>query len=228
MSKILAFLFVATRSTRYKSKRLLSFQTQHKSQIGVPVLVPACRFFSDDNPIKSFSAGKHADDTPIEFKKPYAIEGTGKWSATVSRTVTGHVIRTDVPKSMGGNNQAPQPVEYLLASWIGCTQATAVFVGRNMRPKRINIDRLEFEIEAYRDERGALSEIPIDMDSKIPQISSRLQKVEGKIIVHLKGKEKEKLRLNDDELCLLREHTEARCPIANMMIASGCIFDVSW
>ena len=82
-------------------------------------------------------------------------------------TSTGHTIQTDVPIKMGGKNEAPQPVELLLAAFIGCTQATALFVGRQMKPDRIILDKMEFDIQAVRDEQGALS-LPIDQDPKVP------------------------------------------------------------
>ena len=81
-------------------------------------------------------------------------------------TDTHHTIQTDLPKKMGGKDVAPQPVELLLTSWMGCTQATALFVARQMRP-RITLNRLEFiNIEAWRDgkteknaERGCFEEV---------------------------------------------------------------------
>lgn len=153
-----------------------------------------------------------------EFCKSYHIEGVGHKSHVKLQTNTGHTIRTDVPKKMGGDDAAPQPVETLLAAFLGCTQATAVFVGRNMEP-RLVIDYLEFDIDAHRDERGAL-EMPI---TQTPAIPARLQTIEGTIKVHLK-----KGSLNESQLEILSEQTEARCPVANMMIASGCAMNIEW
>ena len=153
-----------------------------------------------------------------EFCKSYHIEGVGQKSHVSLQTNTGHTIRTDVPKHMGGNDTAPQPVETLLAALIGCTQATAVFVGRNMEP-RLVIDYLEFDIDAHRDERGAL-EMPI---TQKPSIRARLQTIQGTIKVYLK-----KGSLNESQLEILAEQTEARCPVANMILASGCAMNIKW
>ena len=84
-----------------------------------------------------------------QYKKNYHITGTGTKSFVSMKTNTNHTIETDVPKKMGGGDEAPQPVETLLAAWVGCTQATALYVGRNMEP-RLLIDRIEFDVEAYR------------------------------------------------------------------------------
>eukprot|EP00816_Leptocylindrus_hargravesii_P004938 CAMPEP_0196806498 /NCGR_PEP_ID=MMETSP1362-20130617/6405_1 /TAXON_ID=163516 /ORGANISM="Leptocylindrus danicus, Strain CCMP1856" /LENGTH=183 /DNA_ID=CAMNT_0042179999 /DNA_START=335 /DNA_END=886 /DNA_ORIENTATION=+ len=151
--------------------------------------------------------------------KSYSIRATGHNSATKSQTNTGHELQSDVPKSMGGGDAAPQPVEHLLAALIGCTQATAMFVGRSMSP-RLMIDKLEFDIEAYRDNRGAHQQ-PID---KVPVIPSRLQAVSGTVKVFLGNGR----ALSRDDLDLLAWQTEVRCPVANMMIASGCKMDIQW
>lgn len=155
---------------------------------------------------------------PTEFCQSYHIEGLGERSGTCLKTATGHEIRTDLPKKMGGQDAHPQPVELLLAALLGCTQATAVYVGRNMQP-RVLIDRLEFDINACRDNRGALA-LPILTNSTIP---AWIQSVEGTVKVHLK-----KGLMSADQLVILAEQTEARCPVASMMVASGCEVRLKW
>jgi len=44
-------------------------------------------------------------------RKNYRIKTLGVGSRTTTKTSTEHEIRTDVPKLMGGKNEAPQPVE---------------------------------------------------------------------------------------------------------------------
>jgi len=164
---------------------------------------------------ESLSDGHEAE----RYIKRYAIKATGTGVFTESKTDTGHVLQTDVPKKMGGGDEAPQPVEHLLSALIGCTQATAVFVGRSMR-RRVLIERMEFDLSAQRDERGALSQ-PIH---ELPLLPSKIQKISGKVKVFLKGGR----RLSPEEVLLLSEQTEARCPVANMVIASGCEMDITW
>jgi len=115
-------------------------------------------------------------------RKHYAISGVGHRSKVTCKTNTNHILEADVPKKMGGGNEAPQPVEHLLAALVGCTQATAVYVGRMMKPRLI-IEKIDFNIEAYRDERGALS-LPI---TELPTIPARLQSVSGSVDVHFKN-----------------------------------------
>ena len=182
----------------------------------------------------SYSSSTSADDTiiPEEFVKRYKLQGETlpkNKSGVRLTTETGHTVQTDVPKRMGGQDTAPQPVELLLAAWMGCTQATALFVGRQMSmnkkgdgySKRFVLERLVFQdIQGERDERGALT-LPID---EAPSVPSRLQRIHGTIIVYRAGG----LPISNEEMTLLREQTESRCPVANMMIASGCRMDVDW
>lgn len=88
--------------------------------------------------------------------------------------------------------------------------------------RRILIDRLEFDVSAERDERGAL-ELPITKD---PDIPARLQRITGTIKVYIKGNKGE--LLTKEQLNVLSHQTELRCPVANMMIASGCEMNVKW
>jgi uncharacterized OsmC-like protein len=121
---------------------------------------------------------------------------------------------------MGGQNQFPQPLEYLLASYLGCTQATATFVARNMQPTKLDLTKMEFHITGTRDERGAIS-LPLDKNISLP---SRIQQLSGTITVFSANKEP----IPDEQLKLLKEQTERRCPIANMLHKSGCKINVDW
>mmetsp|Transcript_22565 Transcript_22565/g.33755 ORF Transcript_22565/g.33755 Transcript_22565/m.33755 type:complete len:280 (-) Transcript_22565:699-1538(-) len=165
-----------------------------------------------------------------QYKKNYHISGVGTKSFVSMKTNTNHTIQTDVPKKMGGGDDAPQPVETLLAAWVGCTQATALYVGRNMEP-RLLIEKIEFDVEAYRDERGALGgELPICSGSALPDLPARLEKVTGTVKVYLRGKRQGEgvPLLTEEQLFLLGEHTERRCPVANMMAMSGIEMNIQW
>ena len=134
-------------------------------------------------------------------------------------TDTGHSLRPDVPQKMGGKDEAPQPVEHLLAAYLGCTQATALYVGRMMWP-RLPVESIVYDVTAFRDERGAL-ELPID---EVPSVPARLQMISGTVAVEFEAG----VEVTDEQLEILAEQTEARCPVANMIRASGCIINVNW
>jgi len=163
----------------------------------------------------------------LASSKTYHLKGFGESCKTNVLTDTTHKLNTDIPKAMGGQDSAPQPVEHLLAAYIGCTQATAVFVGRNMKP-RILIDKIEFDIVGQRDEHGALDDVPITQQSPLPQIPARLSSINGSITVFTKDRSGEMIAMEEGSLELLEKHVEHRCPIANMMILSGCEMKVLW
>lgn len=235
-----------------------------------PPKIPAAEAFTTTTTcLLAAKPSKHdtTDDTPSSSSslsntssaaKAYQLDGFGVAGGTrvEATTGTGHSISTDIPKSMGGGDTAPQPVETLLGAWMGCTQATASFVGRQLlverprnnepppvreptsgRPRRRLPRRteilLEFDnIEAFRDEKGAL-ELPI---RQAPSAPSRLQRITGTIkvsLVHdIDGDDSSTatpaIFLDPEELEVLKEQTEARCPIANMIVESGCAMEVEW
>ena len=96
-----------------------------------------------------------------------------------------------------------------------------------MKP-RVFIDRIEFDIVGERDERGALDELPIEVGTRLPDVPARLISVSGSIKVFAKNRKGEGVEIGESTIRLLEKHTEARCPVANMMIASGCLVEVEW
>mmetsp|Transcript_10141 Transcript_10141/g.15339 ORF Transcript_10141/g.15339 Transcript_10141/m.15339 type:complete len:98 (-) Transcript_10141:14-307(-) len=70
-----------------------------------------------------------------------------------------------------------------------------------MKPRLI-IEKIDFNIEAYRDERGALS-LPI---TELPTIPARLQSVSGSVDVHFKNG----VEVSEQQLRVLGQQTEAR------------------
>jgi putative redox protein len=206
--------------------------------LGSYIHVPSCRFYSHNDKDLKGDAYEEEDGDDIKHRKYYSISGTGKKSSVTMLTNTKHTLHTDIPAKMGGMDLAPQPVEHLLAALLGCTQATAMYVSRMMTP-RLFIDRIEFSnFMAYRDERGALAR-PIDV---FPSFPSRLQRVSGTVTVYFIASSSSSSSNSDlseslgndaivitpEQLKTLAEQTEVRCPIANMMHASGCIMDIEW
>jgi putative redox protein len=153
--------------------------------------------------------------------KEYRLSGIGKSTKTEiftydsTTTSSIHPIATDVPKAMGGGNTAPQPVELLLASLCGCEQVTAEFVARHLKP-RVNIEKINFEIFASRNQKGAIT-LPLDT---ITLPLSRLEQIWGTATVHTTA--------TQEQIDIIAREIKRRCPIANMIILSGCKLDIKF
>jgi putative redox protein len=162
---------------------------------------------------RSSAARQRTLSTRKPREKLYSITGRTEGTTSTSQT-RGHTLRTDTPPSGGGRDTAPQPVETLLAALIGCEGATADFVARMLRTKIRSID---FELEASRDPQGA-AHLPVDAPA--PAVS-RLTRIWG--VAHVSIDE------DDDEMIeRIGRIVHERCPVANMVVASGCQLDIEW
>jgi uncharacterized OsmC-like protein len=116
----------------------------------------------------------------------------------------------------------PQPVELLLGALIGCETATAAFISRNMKPKKMNIKRLSFNYKAERNELGS-KQLPIDVD---PPVTSMLLSITGEVTVYISHDTVE----TEERLKLLQKQTNLRyCYIRLRFIdlISICVF-ICW
>lgn len=172
------------------------------------------------SPLVTLATSNPKEEEEESHVLTYSVTGTGCGSKVTMQNKSGMEMATDVPQKFGGTETAPTPVETLLAALIGCEQATSQYVGRSMNP-RLLIDKIEFDLKMDRDARGAL-ELPIE---QTPSISACPKRCYGTATVFLRGEGK---TISLDQLALLKEQTEARCPVANMLKASGCPMDIVW
>lgn len=153
-------------------------------------------------------------------KHGYSCEGEGKGPSTVvTFSPGGHAVRTDLPKAMGGKDRDPQPVELLLASLVGCEQATATYVARHMNP-RIKLEGIDFSYEAERDPIGAQF-LPIDAE---PPVSPKIERVWGEARVKVRGGDETAERIQT-----LGRLVHQRCPVAQTLQSAGVNMDgITW
>ncbi|KAG1656130.1 hypothetical protein FOA52_005162 [Chlamydomonas sp. UWO 241] len=81
---------------------------------------------------------------------------------------------------------------------------------------KLRLRSVEFRIDAWRDQRGALT-MPIDADPPVPAM---LQSVVGTATVNTEA--------TQEQLDALGHQVHVRCPVASMMAASGCEVDIRW
>jgi putative redox protein len=158
-------------------------------------------------------ASMRAMSTPRE--KAYVLIGTGSSSQCKVYSRSGWNITTDIPSKVPLEPVIPQPVELLLAGLIGCEQATAMFVARHIP---MTIHRINFNLKAVRDEKGALT-LPLGTDHAMMP-PSRLSSITGTAHVYTDA--------SQQKVDLLEAEVNRRCPIANMVTLSGCELDIRW
>ena len=165
---------------------------------------------------KRFSTSISKSCTLQPIYKNYRITGSGIGSHCNIVTHDDWKLSTDVTTSQGGTNKAAQPVLLLLASLAGCELATARYVAFKSNP-RIVMGKIEFEINGNRDERGALH-LPMYTEPPEP---ARLEHVWGSATVY-------DTNASQEQISALGAEVHRRCPIANMIILSGCRLDIDW
>jgi putative redox protein len=150
--------------------------------------------------------------------KVYAVAGSGRGASSTVHA-RGHELILDLSRTQGGHDRGPEPIECLLAALVGCEQATATFVARNMTP-RMALSHIEFSYEADRDAAASTS-LPLSA-ALAPGRSPALRRVLGTARVFA-GRDESASRVAE-----LRSHVESRCPVAVMLRASGCTLEVRW
>ena len=183
---------------------------------------PLCRLTARRVTARAWSASAppaSSDEGASEtFIKRYPLVARGSGVQCVMKARNVHDIRTDVPKAMGGADEAPQPVELLLAALVGCEQATAAYVARHMSP-RFKLKYVHFSVVGERDDRGATA-LPVHEPAPCP---ARLSRVTGEAVVHVRGPAETQARV--DELARL---VKSRCPVADTLRAAGTELEVRW
>eukprot|EP01050_Picozoa_sp_SAG11_P016077 SAG11_NODE_2151_length_3742_cov_1.578644_4_plen_176_part_00 len=157
--------------------------------------------------------------------KRYALAAASVHSrpGCLVRTATGHQIATDLPKVAGGADSAPQPVELLLASLLGCKVATAHYVARHLWPRpHHRLASVRFtDVIAERDERGALS-LPFDTPKPV---TAALLAVRG--VAHVRPATQSG-HITAKDVQKLGDIVEQRCPVAATLALAGCKLEFEW
>ena len=169
----------------------------------------------------AFGGRRGLSSTP-RMKKYGMSSSSVESPGCIALTDTGHSIRTDLPRQVGGQDTGPQPVELMLAALLGCKTATAHFVARHLWPRpHHRIHTIKFEdVEAERDERGALT-LPITQQ---PPASAALVRVRGVAIITPMSTG----AISAADVSALGELVEQRCPVAATLLTAGCKLDFVW
>jgi uncharacterized OsmC-like protein len=119
----------------------------------------------------------------------YAVSATSETATKTSVEARQFDFVVDEPPALGGTNDGPNPVEYLIGSWAGCLNVVVHTVGEE---RGIDIDGVDIEIEGELDPRKFLgtaddvragyqeihAEITVDADADQATLDALVAEVE--------------------------------------------------
>ena len=139
-----------------------------------------------------------------------ATFGVSASAATDTRTTIetrGFEFEVDEPKPLGGTDEAPNPVEYLLGAWAGCLNVVGHGVADEMD---LEIDDLSIDIEGDLDPAKFLGEDP--------DVRAGYQHIEVTVDAEVDA--------DDETVQEWLETVEKRCPVGDT-VANPTPVDVS-
>eukprot|EP00761_Pharyngomonas_kirbyi_P010475 gb/GECH01010495.1/.p1 GENE.gb/GECH01010495.1/~~gb/GECH01010495.1/.p1 ORF type:complete len:194 (+),score=34.85 gb/GECH01010495.1/:1-582(+) len=119
-----------------------------------------------------------------------------------------HKITVDEPPSSGGSDMGPNPLEYSLASLVGCETVTARMAAKKMK---LQLEDINMEAKGTLDMRGFMG---------TEGVQRHFEKV--KIIAQVTT------TASQEEVDRLAHMVEDRCPVYSMFKASGTKMESSW
>ncbi len=145
-----------------------------------------------------------------EYLETFKAEATGiKKASKVSISETDWQLQVDEPIEDGGTNQGPNPMQYFVASLVGCQSEQAEVIATELN---LTIERIEIEVEVDLDLSGFMGEMD-NSDGSYKEV--RLDaKVFGEVA--------------EEKIKELGEKVDARCPILGLLRASGCRIVSHW
>jgi uncharacterized OsmC-like protein len=114
----------------------------------------------------------------------------------------------DEPERLGGTNQGPNPLEYLLGALSACTNIIISYVAKE---QDFSYDGVEFSADGELDPRGFLG---------VEGVLTYFQTVT--INISLKSDE------SDEKLATLKETVEKRCPLFNLLKDARVKVETNW
>lgn len=135
-------------------------------------------------------------------------EGAGM-AQSIALQGTAHRIEVDAVPAFGGQDAAPGPLAYALASLTSCSQATAQIVAQGLG---LRLGRIAFELEAEIDMSVLVGLAPRGLPDFQPiRLQVRVETDAG-----------------EAEFATLREQTERRCPVFQLFSRGGVPIQAQW
>jgi uncharacterized OsmC-like protein len=126
----------------------------------------------------------------------FSVSATGESETKTTVAARDFAFVVDEPAALGGTNDGPNPVEYLLGAWAGCLNVVVHTVGEE---HGIDLERVEVEIEGDLDPRKFLG-VEDDVRAGYRDVRARIE-VESDA--------------DEDALAALAAAVEERCPVGD-------------
>jgi uncharacterized OsmC-like protein len=147
------------------------------------------------------------ENTHLETFKAEA-QGKG-WPTKVSITDTEWTVKTDEPIEDGGSNTGPNPMQLFIASLAGCQNEQAQVVADELSLK---ITQIDIKVEIDLDLAGFMG------TSDTSNGSYKNVRLEAIVLGEA----------TDEQVKVLGQKVDERCPILALLRTSGCNIESSW
>lgn len=114
----------------------------------------------------------------------------------------------DEPKELGGDNQGPNPLEYLVASLNGCKGVMIPLIAKELKFK---FSELSFDTKGTVDLRGLMGD---------PSVSTHFQNLRFQVTI--------KTDESEERLQALQSAVADRCPVYNLLRDAGVSLQTQW
>lgn|SRR5699024_8818072 len=137
------------------------------------------------------------------------MKAFGKSDGMKTAVKTGkHEIIVDEAPQMGGNNEGPNPLQYMLTALAGCSNVVAHAAAKEME---FDLQGLEIQVEGEFDPRGFMGDPNVRTYFDTVTIDVEVQTTES-----------------EERLKELQKQVEARCPVFGTFFAADIEMKGSW
>ncbi|WP_324716107.1 OsmC family protein [Carboxydochorda subterranea] len=143
--------------------------------------------------------------------KLFTMRARGEWKGGVRTEVrVRHFVPIvlDEPADLGGSDQGPNPMEYVLSSLIGCASVMLAVVAKE---QGLQYSGVEFDVRGTLDVRGL---------EGVEGVRPYFDTVKGSIRVHTQAAQ--------PVLDAVAAQVERRCPVYTMLQAAGVDVQIEW
>lgn len=144
-------------------------------------------------------------------KNRFEVAVSGKWTGGVQTAIQVRDFEAfliDEPANLGGKDEGPNPVEFVLAGLNGCVSVMIAIIAKEMQ---FAYTAVTFDTKGTLDVRGLMG---------VPDVTPNFQTVTLNVSIATQESQE---RIDE-----LMEKVESRCPVMTMIKGSGVQVDGEW